>query len=118
VDITLNFDCNDLDRMEAFWTAALDYERRGAFGAYRAFQPAAGAQGPKLILQQVPEGKSAKNRLHLDLDHAPDFDIEAEADRLVALGGRRLSGLIDEIPGASWIVMADPEGNEFCICRG
>jgi predicted enzyme related to lactoylglutathione lyase len=117
MDVALNFDCTDLDRMEAFWTAALGYSRRGAVGPYRGFEPVDGT-GPKLILQQVPEGKRAKNRLHLDLEHPADFDIEAEADRLVALGGRRLSDVISEIPGASWIVMADPEGNEFCVCRG
>ena len=117
VEITLNFDCNDLDRMEAFWCAVLGYRRRGAIGPYRAYAPGSG-EGPKLVLQLVPEAKRAKNRLHLDLDHPVDFDIEAEAERLEALGARRVSGVIEEIENAAWIVMADPEGNEFCVCRG
>lgn len=117
MELTLNLDCRDLDVAEAFWCAALGYRRRGTIGPYRSLEPASGA-GPKLILQQVPEPKRAKNRLHLDLDHPADFDIEAEAARLEALGARRASGLVEEIPGAAWIVMADPEGNEFCVCRG
>ncbi len=117
MEISLNLDCNDVDRMEAFWCGALGYRRRGAIGSYRSFESPDGS-GPRLILQQVPEVKVAKNRLHFDLDHAADFDIEAEADRLVALGAQRLTGVVEEFAGASFIVMADPEGNEFCVCRG
>jgi len=117
MEITLNLDCNDLDRMEAFWSAALHYRRKGAIGPYRSFEPVTG-DGPRLILQQVPENKQVKNRLHIDLDHAATFDIEAEADRLVTLGARKVSGVVEEFPGSGWIVMADPEGNEFCVCRG
>lgn len=115
MQITLNLDVNDLDRMEAFWTRALHYQRRGAVGSYRSFVPESG-DGPKLILQLVPEPKTVKTRLHLDLDHDAGFDIEAEANRLEALGARRLTGIVEE-SGGEWIVMADPEGNEFCVCR-
>jgi hypothetical protein len=60
----------------------------------------------------VPEGKTVKNRLHLDLQPA---DQAAEVARLEGLGARRASvGQSDEV---SWIVMADPEGNEFCVLR-
>jgi predicted enzyme related to lactoylglutathione lyase len=117
MDITLNLDVADLDRMEAFWCAALGYRRRGAVNQYRSFVPESG-DGPKLILQPVPEPKTAKNRLHLDLDHAAGFDVEAEAQRLEALGATRLSDFITEFGDGGWIVMADPEGNEFCICVG
>jgi predicted enzyme related to lactoylglutathione lyase len=69
---------------------------------------------PLLILQRVREGKAGKNRVHFDL-YADD--IEAEAARLVELGAKRRSDPFDE-HGAKWIVMSDPEGNEFCVCRG
>ena len=62
----------------------------------------------------VPEGKTVKNRLHLDVSPPPDGDQEAEVRRLEALGARRVS--VGQDPGAvSWVVMADPEGNEFCV---
>ncbi|MEZ5270759.1 MAG: VOC family protein [Ilumatobacteraceae bacterium] len=68
------------------------------------------AAAPSLLLQTVAEPKAAKNRLHLDL-HVPD--VEAEAARLEGLGAVRV-GRSDEF-GISWIVMNDPEGNEFCV---
>src|SRR5581483_9715260 len=96
MDITLNLDVTDLDRMEAFWCAALGYRRRGAFNQYRSFVPESGS-GPKLILQQVPEPKTVKNRLHIDLDHEAGFDVEAEVARLEALGATRKSEYIAEL---------------------
>ncbi len=113
--ITLNLDVADLDRMEAFWCAALGYRRKGSVQQYRSFVPESGP-GPKLILQQVPEPKTVKNRLHLDLDHEAGFDVEAEVARLEALGATRRSGFIEEFGEGGWVVMADPEGNEFCVC--
>ncbi|WP_030155581.1 VOC family protein [Glycomyces sp. NRRL B-16210] len=68
-------------------------------------------QGMRLLFQVVPEKKTVKNRLHLDLHYGPE-DYEAQADRLEGLGATRL-GAYDE-DGAKWILMADPEGNEFC----
>jgi predicted enzyme related to lactoylglutathione lyase len=69
---------------------------------------------PKLILQTVDEPKAGKNRMHLDVHAA---DIEAEAQRLVGLGAtRRRDEPFVEV-GTSWILMADPEGNEFCVCQ-
>ena len=88
--------CDGLDRLEA------------SCGA-----PAGGAPGPKFIFQQVPEGRAAgKNRLHVDIEVGDDLD--SECDRLVGLGARRVSDRIAEA-GTDWIVMADPEGNEFCL---
>ncbi|GAA2293765.1 VOC family protein [Glycomyces scopariae] len=79
------------------------------------FDPHSGVgKGMRLLFQTVPEPKTVKNRLHLDLHYGPDA-YEAEADRLESLGARRL-GAYDE-DGAKWILMADPEGNEFC-CHG
>ncbi|MEO7943663.1 MAG: VOC family protein, partial [Marmoricola sp.] len=73
--------------------------------------------------QKVPEGKTAKNRVHLDVRAAPGLQndermtvLEAEADRLVALGATRLQRFEPGVDlGAGHIVMQDPEGNEFCL---
>lgn len=79
--------------------------------------------GPRLFFQQVPEDKVAKNRVHLDVRAAPDLRgaermtaLEAEAERLAALGATRLARFEPEPPtSAGFLVMADPEGNEFCL---
>ncbi len=80
-------------------------------------------QGPRVFFQQVPEDKIAKNRVHLDIRAAPELQgeermtaLEAESERLVALGGTRLRRHAPAPPmSAGHIVMADPEGNEFCL---
>lgn len=80
-------------------------------------------QGPRLFFQRVPEDKVAKNRVHLDVRAAPGLQgeermaaLEAECERLVALGATRLRRFEPEPPmSAGFIVMADPEGNEFCL---
>ena len=79
--------------------------------------------GPRLFFQQVPEDKLAKNRVHLDVRTAPDLQgpermaaLEAACDRLVARGATRLERHEPAPPlSAGHIVMADPEGNEFCL---
>ena len=79
--------------------------------------------GPRLFFQKVPEGKTAKNRLHLDVRAAPGLQgdermaaLESECARLVALGASRLERFEPDAPLSSgFIVMADPEGNEFCL---
>lgn len=104
-------DARDPDRLAEFWAAALGYERSPGVEQYRPLHDPEGV-GPKLLIQGVPERKDRKNRLHLDLEAA---DLDAEADRLVALGAvRRQDGHVHEF-GISWILMEDPEGNEFCI---
>jgi predicted enzyme related to lactoylglutathione lyase len=110
--VELVLDCRDPDGQAAFWAAALGYERFGAAGPYRSIVDPEGI-APKLILQGVEEPKVHKNRMHLDLQVD---DIEAEANRLVGLGARRLVDDAIAEHGARWIVMADPEGNEFCVC--
>ncbi len=107
--LVLNLDVSDPDLMSAFWCAALGYELVGGVGQYRALEHPTG-QVPKMLLQHVPEPKTTKNRLHLDL-HVTDID--AEAARLEAAGAIRVQR-VDEF-GISWIVMHDPEGNEFCV---
>jgi catechol 2,3-dioxygenase-like lactoylglutathione lyase family enzyme len=80
-------------------------------------------QGPRLFFQRVPEDKVAKNRVHLDVRAAPGLQgeermaaLEAECARLVALGATRI-GRAEPAPpmSAGFVVMADPEGNEFCL---
>ncbi len=110
----LVLDCVDPERLAAFWAAALDYVNVGSAGAYVALYPRDG-NGPKLLLQQVTDPKTVKNRMHLDIDAV---DVEAEADRLAGLGARRTTTDICREHGSTWIVMTDPEGNEFCICDG
>ena len=112
--IELVLDCADPDRMLSFWTAALGYRHEGTAANYRSLVPVSG-EGPKLILQGVDEPRTAKNRMHFDI-LAPD--IETEATRLVTLGAVRARHAPVEEHGTRWIVMADPEGNEFCVCQG
>jgi hypothetical protein len=79
--------------------------------------------GPRIFFQRVPEDKVAKNRVHLDVRAAPGLQgeqrmaaLEAECERLVALGATRIRRHEPEPPmSAGFIVMADPEGNEFCL---
>jgi hypothetical protein len=79
--------------------------------------------GPRVFFQQVPEAKGTKNRVHLDVRVAPGLEgeermaaLELEAERLVALGAARLRRFEPDPPmGQGWLVMADPEGNEFCL---
>jgi len=108
--VVLTLDCSDPERQTEFWCAAMGYEVAGGVAQYRALVHPDGLV-PKMLLQQVAEAKSVKNRLHLDL-HVPD--VEAEVARLEGLGAARV-GRIDEF-GTGWVVMTDPEGNEFCVC--
>jgi predicted enzyme related to lactoylglutathione lyase len=112
--IGLVLDCQDPLALAEFWAPALGYVSFGEAGAYVVLFPD-GRPGPKLLLQRVPETKTVKNRMHLDIDAT---DIEAEATRLEALGARRVVGEQIHEHGTNWILMADPEGNEFCVCDG
>ncbi len=111
--IDLVLDCSDWEPLASFWSAILGYRRDHELDAYLTLLPIDG-EGPKLLLQRVSEPKIGKNRLHLDIRVDR---VEDEATRLVALGARRL-GPVQEVAGDSrWMVLADPEGNEFCIWR-
>jgi len=112
-ELTVTIDAADPEALAVFWAAALGYDRAGAADSYVALVPP-GRPGPNVLLQRVPEPKTVKNRVHLDLK-VPD--IAATVARLQALGARRTSEVIEEL-GSCWIVMADPEGNEFCVCDG
>jgi hypothetical protein len=109
----LVLDCHDPETLAPFWAAALGYVTVGTFDNYTMLIPD-GREGPQLLLQRVPENKNLKNRMHMDI-HTPD--IEETAARLETLGAQRLpQGTIQEL-GHTWIPMADPEDNEFCICN-
>jgi predicted enzyme related to lactoylglutathione lyase len=108
----LVLDCADPERLAGFWAPALGYVSLGMVGSYALLLPD-GRPGPKLLLQQVPEPKTTKNRMHLDIEVA---DIETEASRLEALGARRVRDDHIHEHGSTWILMTDPEGNEFCVC--
>jgi catechol 2,3-dioxygenase-like lactoylglutathione lyase family enzyme len=111
-ELAVVLDCSDLDRAGAFWCAALGYtEDRPASDRYLSLRPARG-DGIELLLQRVPEVKARKNRMHLDL-RAPD--MEAEVERLLALGARRVTASPIEEEGWRWHVLEDPDGNELCV---
>ena len=138
--IQITFDSNDPDRLADFWAAALGYEfedpppgfanwqdwlvannvPEDEFAGSSLVDPA--GKGPRIYFQKVPEGKIAKNRVHLDLSIGGgrgvppgerESRIRAEAARLNALGATTQRA--DTENGFFWIVMQDPEGNEFCL---
>jgi predicted enzyme related to lactoylglutathione lyase len=103
-------DCCDLQRMSAFWRSALNLEHvwTGPSGGYLLVD---GLGATRIGLMPGSDEKSGKNRVHFDL--RPD-NQEAEIRRLEELGAARVDvGQRD----AAWVVMADPEGNEFCVLR-
>ncbi len=104
-------DARDPWTLARFWAAVLDQDvlfedhELAIVGAdERSF--------PGLCFIQVPEAKTIKNRLHIDLD--PD-DHDAEVERVVRLGAVRVD--VGQDAEVSWVVLADPEGNEFCVLR-
>jgi catechol 2,3-dioxygenase-like lactoylglutathione lyase family enzyme len=107
---TVTHDTDDLDGAVAFWTAALGLDVIYRDDTYVYLGPLSDG-GPHLGFQRVPEPKQGKNRLHLDLE-VPDR--AAFAEWVVAKGGEIVAE--HEHPGIPpWMVMADPQGNEFCI---
>lgn len=107
-------DCADLDRAAAFWGAVLGYTRQSSSaGPYLPLVPSDGA-GVELLLQRVPEGKRGKNRLHLDLRTR---ELDREVAHVTALGAVPLTTEPVSEGGWLWHVLADPDGNEFCVLR-
>jgi Glyoxalase-like domain len=139
VAVQVTFDAADPDALAAFWATALGYVADPPPEGFASWEDWAreqeipeerwndssaivdpGGAGPRIFFQKVPEGKSAKNRVHLDVRSAPGLDADArwerlreEAERLSAAGATKLYEL--EERGAFWITMQDPEGNEFCL---
>lgn len=141
-DFQVTFDCADPGALAGFWSEALGYVLDApppgfdswdaaleAFGVPAERRNDASAvhdpdgNGPRLFFQRVPEGKQAKNRVHLDVRAAPGLEgeermaaLEAECARLVSLGARRLERHEPAPPMShGFIVLADPEGNELCL---
>ena len=106
-------DCHDPATLAQFWCQALDYEVTEVDGANVSIEARGPASGLLAIdLLQVPDAKVVKNRLHLDL-RADHSDQAAEVERLESLGATRVD--VGQGPDVSWVVLADPEGNEFCV---
>ena len=111
-NIDVVIDCADPTALAEFWADALGYRKLGWFDPYFVLTSPV-PEFPPVILQRVPEPKLGKARIHFDIRVD---DIEAEARRLEALGAKRIDVGQGDAPG--WIAMADPEGNEFCVCPG
>jgi len=142
-EFQVTFDCADPNALASFWAEALGYEFDAPPPGFDSWDSALEAwgvpkdqrndasavhdpdgKGPRLYFQRVPEGKTAKNRLHLDLRAAPGLKddermaaLEAECERLVAVGAKRLKRHEPEPPvnPQGFIAMVDPEDNEFCL---
>ncbi|MGM1058810.1 VOC family protein [Saccharothrix sp. Mg75] len=110
----ITVDCRDAYALAEFWSVVTgrpvgDDDQPGDPEALVELP-----SGPGLLFIQVPEGKTVKNRLHLDLQ--PDIPRDAEVERLLRAGAT----LVDDRrrpDGTGWVVLADPEGNEFCVER-
>ena len=135
----ITFDCADPERVARFWCDVLGYvppPPPEGFGSWTEFDRTLPAEkrgawfactdptgvGPRLYFQRVPEAKVVKNRLHLDVRVGTGLvgaervaALEAECERLVALGGKRLYLLPADEDDESCLVMQDVEGNEFCL---
>jgi hypothetical protein len=111
----LCIDSGDPGRIASFWQSALGWRRTYEEDDQVVLEPPQGSPEdgivPDLLFPRVPEAKTVKNRLHLDLRPG---DQDAEVARLEALGARRVSVGQGEV---SWVVMADPDGNEFDVLR-
>jgi hypothetical protein len=111
----LCIDSNDPRRIAPFWAAVLGYEITGSSEDEVELTGPAGS-GPTLLFLTVPEGKTVKNRLHIDVKATSGAEQAQELERLLALGARKVD--VGQGPDVSWVVLADPDGNEFCLLRG
>jgi predicted enzyme related to lactoylglutathione lyase len=110
----VQIDCADPDRLAAFWSDVLGLEIDAPLGDpphYLGLVPA-GPDAPAVSFHRVPEPKVVKNRLHFDI--AVD-DVDSATTRVEALGGTRAAADDFSEYGFHWRLMADPEGNEFCL---
>jgi glyoxalase superfamily protein len=140
--VQISFDCADPHALAGFWIEVLGYRYDDPPPGYATWDEALDAmevpperrndasaavdpdgRGPRLWFQKVPEGKTAKNRVHVDVRAAEGLTgdermvaLEAKAERLVALGATRVRRFEpDQAMSAGFLVMLDPEGNEFCL---
>ena len=112
----LTIDCKDPDALARWWASALNYEITYQSPPEETEDREVAISQPggdwELLFLQAPDDKVVKNRLHLDL--RPE-DRDAEVDRLIELGATKAD--IGQGPEVTWVVLADPEGNEFCVLR-
>jgi len=116
----LAIDCADPSGLARFWCSVLDYEVQDEGDGIVIIGSPLVPEGknrpgpipPMLTFARVPEGKTIKNRLHIDVNPT-DTDQDEEVRRLLALGARHAD--VGQGDDASWVVLADPEGNEFCV---
>jgi predicted enzyme related to lactoylglutathione lyase len=116
--LNITFDCSDAESMALFWSEVTRWPRSKVEMPGNPFWwvgPEADVY-PHLVFVEVPEAKRTKNRVHLDL-MANDGSQEQEIARLESLGARVVDDRRGVSPGG-WVVMADPEGNEFCVENG
>jgi hypothetical protein len=139
--VQVTIDCADPDRLATFWATALGYKKQDppeGFSSWQDFLIAQGVPedqwnsasavvdpdgtGPRIFFQRVPEPKASKNRVHLDVNvgggHNTPLEerrerVNAEVERLLGAGATKLGPF--EVRGEYWVVMQDPEGNEFCL---
>jgi hypothetical protein len=141
VSFQVTIDCRDPNQLATFWAAVLGYKIQDpptGFASWEQFLESQGVpreawnsasaivdpdgEGTRIFFQQVPEPKSAKNRVHLDVNVGggpsvplPDrrTSVQAAIERIVGLGATTV-GPVEE-RGEYWVVLRDPEGNEFCV---
>ncbi|HEX8918625.1 MAG TPA: VOC family protein [Chloroflexota bacterium] len=139
--VQIVIDCADPESLASFWAEALGYKVQDPPPGYTRWEDwlrehgipeerwnAASAvvdpdgKGPRFFFQRVPEQKTAKNRMHVDLNVSKKREVgeeegrrrvDSEVDRLVSLGATRVGA--NDQHGEYWVVMQDPEGNEFCV---
>lgn len=109
----VTFDCGDVARVAEFWSAALGMPLDSDASPYFVSLNRTGPTLPRFLFLKVPEAKTAKNRMHLDLVVDASVPRDEEVARLVGLGASHVADK-DEW-GHSWAVLLDPEGNEFCV---
>jgi hypothetical protein len=113
----VTIDCANPSELGKFWSATLDVQIIAESDAFVVLSPT-GSGGPRLGLQRVSDPHTEKNRLHLDIEAT---DPKVEVERLLSLGasvvGEHSNPGAPEhgIPSFSWTVLADPEGNQFCV---
>lgn len=113
--MNVTFDCTDSDHVSRFWSAVTRWPRAKVEMPGNPFWSVGpdDESAPHLVFVQVSDPKQQKNRVHLDLQ--PEGGTQAaELARLISLGGRVVDDRRESEPGG-WVVMADPEGNEFCL---
>jgi Glyoxalase-like domain len=119
----LAIDCADPGGLARFWCSVLDYQVQEEDDGFVTIGSPLVPEGknrrgpvpPVLTFAYVPEGKTVKNRLHLDVNPT-DREQDDEVRRLLALGARPAD--VGQTGEESWVVLADPEGNEFCVLAG